>query len=71
MNRHTSFIFDKNVYFFGGFSQKNTVPLGDMLMAPLNIIFENSDLKNILEKIDKNKAISNSAKIRMKIMKMI
>ena len=63
MNRHTSFIFDKNVYFFGGFSQKNTVPLGDMLMAPLNIIFENSDLKNILEKIDKNKAISNSAKI--------
>ena len=48
MNRHTSFIFDKNIYLFGGFNQKNPLPLGDIYQIPLNKLFQNSDLKNIL-----------------------
>ena len=48
MNRHTSFLFDNNIYLFGGFSQKNPLPLGDMYIMPLSLIFEYSDLKNIL-----------------------
>ena len=54
MNRHTSFIFDKDVYFFGGFNQKNPLPLGDMFKIPLDLIFEESELKKILLN-DKNK----------------
>ena len=57
MNRHTSFIFDKNVYIFGGFNQKNPLPLGDLYIIPLFTIFENSELKNILyNDININKA---------------
>ena len=54
MNRHTSFIFDKDIYLFGGFNQKNPLPLGDMFKISLNLIFENSNLKNILSN-NKNK----------------
>ena len=48
MNRHTTFIFDKDIYLFGGFNQKNPLPLGEMFRISLNLIFGNSKLKNII-----------------------
>ena len=48
MNRHTSFLFDNNIYLFGGFNQKNPLPLGDMYKIPLDTLFEDTDLKRIL-----------------------
>ena len=30
MNRHTSFIFENDIFFFGGFNLKSHVPLGDL-----------------------------------------
>ena len=58
MNRHTSFIFDKDVYLFGGFNQKNPLPLGDMFKISLNLIFDKSELKKFLFK-DENKNKNN------------
>ena len=43
MNRHASFIFEKNIYLFGGFIQKNPLPLGDMHLISLNDILKNSE----------------------------
>ena len=57
MNRHTSFIFEKNIYFFGGFYQKNPFPLGDLYEISLDLIFEKSELKDIFknkENVNKN-----------------
>ena len=59
MNRHTSFIFDKDVFFFGGFNQKNPLPLGDMFKIPLDLIFENSALKKILLNDKNNSGLNN------------
>ena len=52
MNRHTSFIFDKNIYLYGGFNQKNPLPLGDLYFISLNSLFKNSELQKIFN--DKN-----------------
>ena len=52
MNRHASFIFEKNIYLFGGFIQKNPLPLGDMYLISLNDILKNSELQKII--IDNN-----------------
>ena len=56
MNRHSSFIFDKDVYFFGGFYSKNHIPLGDLYHISLTKLFSDSPLIKILsaKKKDKN-----------------
>ena len=50
MNRHSSFIFEKDIYFFGGFYLKNPIPLGDLFKTSVNIIFDNSPLLKIISK---------------------
>ena len=66
MNRHTNFIFEKDIFLFGGFNQKNTLPLGDMYKIPLDLLFENSNLKSILssnKNSDLNKENNDKEKI--------
>ncbi len=66
MNRHTSFIFEKNIYFFGGFYQKNPFPLGDLYEISLDLIFEKSELKDIFknkENINKNEKGNGKEKV--------
>ena len=50
MNRHASFIFERDIYFFGGFYLKNPIPLGDLFKTSINIIFDNSPLLKIISK---------------------
>ena len=57
MNRHSSFIFDKDIYFFGGFYSKNHVPLGDIYKISLMKLFSDSPLIKIIS--TKNKDINN------------
>ena len=59
MNRHTNFIFEKDIYLFGGFGKKNDLPLGDMYKISFESLFENSLLKNILTKNKINLNINN------------
>ena len=66
MNRHISFIFEKNIYFFGGFYQKNPFPLGDLYEISLDLIFEKSELKDIFknkENINKNEKGNGKEKV--------
>ena len=66
MNRHTSFIFEKNIYFFGGFYQKNPFPLGDLYEISLDLIFEKSELKDIFknkENVNKNEKGNGKEKV--------
>ena len=60
MNRHTSFLFNKDIFFFGGFNLKSHVPLGDLYKISLNEIFENSPLIKIINKtnIEKSNTVS-------------
>ena len=55
MNRQTNFIYDKNIYLFGGFDSRNQQrPLGNLFRISLEKLFErNSFLKQIF--INKNK----------------
>ena len=50
MNRHTSFIFENDIYFFGGFNLKNPIPMGDLYKASVDNIFNNSPLLKIISK---------------------
>ena len=66
MNRHTSFIFEKKIYFFGGFYQKNPFPLGDLYEISLDLIFEKSELKDIFknkENVNKNEKGNGKEKV--------
>jgi hypothetical protein len=56
MNRQTNFIYDKNIYLFGGFDTKNQQrPLGNLYRIPLEKLFEkNMMLKNMVININKN-----------------
>ncbi len=56
MNRHSSFIFDKDVYIFGGFYSKNHIPIGDIYQISLTKLFSDSPLIKIIsaKKKDKN-----------------
>ena len=66
MNRHTNFIFEKDIFLFGGFNQKNPLPLGDMYKISLDLLFENSNLKSILstnKNSDLNKENNDKEKI--------
>ncbi len=64
MNRHTSFIFNKDIFFFGGFNLKNHVSLGDLYKISLDKIFSNSPLNKIISKknIEKSNTTNNSNK---------
>ena len=64
MNRHTSFLYNKDIYFFGGFNLKSHVPLGDLYKISMNKIFANSSLIKIISKtnLEKSNTISASAK---------
>ena len=50
MNRHTSFIFDEDIFLYGGFNQKNHIPLGDVTKLSLEKLFSGSELKKIIVK---------------------
>ena len=60
MNRHTSFLFNKDIFFFGGFNLKSHVPLGDLYKASMDEIFANSPLIKIINKtkIEKSNTVS-------------
>ena len=62
MNRHTSFIFENDIYFYGGFNLKSHMPLGDIYKISLNKIFANSPLLKIISEknIEKNKDENNN-----------
>ena len=62
MNRHTSFIFENDIYFYGGFNLKSHMPLGDIYKISLNKIFANSPLLKIISEknIEKNKDEKNN-----------
>ena len=57
MNRQTNFIYDKNIFLFGGFDSKNQQrPLGNLFKISLEKLFENNIiLKNIF--VNKNEYI--------------
>ena len=57
MNRHTSFIFETDIYFFGGFNLKNHVPLGDLSKISLTQIFTESSLLKIISKKTSEKSV--------------
>ena len=50
MNRHTSFIFENDIFFFGGFNLKSHVPLGDLFQISINKIFADSPLIKLISK---------------------
>ena len=56
MNRQTNFIYDKNIYLFGGFDTKNQQrPLGNLYRIPLEKLFDkNMVLKNLFTNTNKN-----------------
>ena len=60
MNRHTSFLFNKDIFFFGGFNLKSHVTLGDLYKASMDEIFANSPLIKIINKtkIEKSNTVS-------------
>ena len=62
MNRHTSFIFENDIFFFGGFNLKSHVPLGDLFKISINKIFADSPLIKIISKktIEKNNTQYNN-----------
>ena len=62
MNRHTSFIFENDIYFYGGFNLKSHMPLGEIYKISLNKIFANSPLLKIISEknIEKNKDEKNN-----------
>ena len=54
MNRQTNFIYEKNIFLFGGFDSNNQLkPLGDIYQIKIDKLFEKNDtLKNLF--FDKN-----------------
>ena len=62
MNRHNSFIFEKDIYFYGGFNLKNHIPLGDLYTTSLIKIFSDSPLIKLitLKNKDKNNIQNNT-----------
>jgi hypothetical protein len=62
MNRHSSFIFENDIFFYGGFNLKSHMPLGDIYKISLNKIFANSPLLKIISEknIEKNKDENNN-----------
>ena len=81
MNRQTNFIYDKNIYLFGGFDSKNQQrPMGNLFMISLENLFErNIVLKEIFnknkpeyihkinKKININKNLNNNKKMQFKL----
>ena len=76
MNRQTNFLYDKNIYLFGGFDSKNQQkPLGNLFRISLEKLFEkNIILKEIfinknkgdyVHKINTNKNINNNNNKKM------
>lgn len=61
MNRHTSFIFETDIYFFGGFNLKNHVPLGDLSKISLTQAFNDSPLLKIISKKNIEKSVTKTA----------
>ena len=61
MNRHTSFIFETDIYFFGGFNLKNHVPLGDLFKISLTQVFTDSSLLKIITKKSIEKSLIKTA----------
>ena len=70
MNRQTNFIYDKNIFLFGGFDSKNPQrPLGNLYRISLEKLFEknmvlkdlfnNKNKKEYVHKINTNKNINN------------
>ena len=55
MNRHNSFIFEKDIYFYGGFNLKNHIPLGDLYTTSLIKIFSDSPLIKLITVKNKDK----------------
>ena len=62
MNRHTSFIFNKDIFFFGEFHLKNNVSLGVLYKISLDKIFSDS-LNTIISKKNIEKSNSTNKKI--------
>ena len=62
MNRHNSFIFEKDIYFYGGFNLKNHIPLGDLYTTSLIKIFSDSPLIKLItiKNKDKNNIQNNT-----------
>jgi protein phosphatase len=81
MNRQTNFIYDKNIYLFGGFDSKSQQrPLGNLFRISLENLFErNMVLKEIFNKnkpeyihkinknINLNKNVNNNKKMQFKL----
>ena len=55
MNRHSSFIFGEDIYFFGGFYSKNHAPLGGIYKISLNKLFAGSPLIKQISAKNKDK----------------
>ena len=63
MNRQSSFIFDKYIYLYGGFNEKNSSqPLGILSKISLENLFEGSPLINEI-KVQNNKNITKNNKV--------
>ena len=63
MNRHTSFIFDKDIFFFGGLNLKEHIPLGGLFKVSLTQIFSDSPLsKSITQKNNSSDKLNNKDK---------
>ena len=68
MNRQTNFIFENNIFLFGGFDGKNQQrPLGDLYQISLEKLFEKNEIlknifgnKNVIYNINNSKKINNN-----------
>ena len=78
MNRQTNFIYDRNIYLFGGFDSKNQQrSLGNLFRISLENLFQNNNIlkEKILNKNDyvhkinnnKNNNINNNKKMQFKL----
>ena len=68
MNRQTNFIYEKNIYLFGGFDSKNQQrPLGDLCQISIEKLFEKNEIlknvfgnKNVIYNINNKKNNNNT-----------
>ena len=68
MNRQTNFIYEKNIFLFGGFDARNQQrPLGDLYQISLEKLFEKNEKlknifgnKNVIYNINNNKKSNNN-----------
>ena len=78
MNRQTNFIYEKNIFLFGGFDSKNQQkPLGDLCQISIEKLFEQNEIlknvfgnKNVIYNINNkknNNNANNSKKMQFKL----